>query len=232
MSDSDVKVSAVLPPKKRPKGLGSSDSAVTMVRSDFRAQTRERALSAAQDQLLAVGWDRVRVGSIASAAGVSRPTIYAEFGSKDGLGTALAARENEKFVRGVEVRLARNPSDPAAALKTAIAYTLREAKRSPLLLAVLSTTSNSNDSLLPFLTTRSESLVDGTSQRLTEWWNGSYPYAASSRVREVFDTLVRLTISHVVTPGAYSRSVPARLTAIATELLSDEFALVNAQMNN
>ncbi|MGQ5228634.1 helix-turn-helix domain-containing protein, partial [Streptomyces sp. yara] len=38
-------------------------------------------------------WSAVRMVDVAAAAGVSRQTLYNEFGSKDGLARALVRRE-------------------------------------------------------------------------------------------------------------------------------------------
>lgn len=74
---------------------------------------REALLDAAA---LAVGerpWSAVRMVDVARAAGVSRQTLYNEFGSKDGLARALLCREVDAFLRGVE-RIAALPGDTVA----------------------------------------------------------------------------------------------------------------------
>ena len=50
------------------------------LRAEFRRQVRERVLEAAYAHTVERGWDRVRVGEIAVESGVSRPTLYREFG--------------------------------------------------------------------------------------------------------------------------------------------------------
>ena len=47
--------------------------------------TRDALLDAAYDAALAGDWERVRMADVAAAAGVSRQTLYYEFGSKDAL---------------------------------------------------------------------------------------------------------------------------------------------------
>ena len=41
------------------------------------------------------------MGRVAELTGVSRPTLYKEFGDKQGLADALALGETERFVAGV-----------------------------------------------------------------------------------------------------------------------------------
>ena len=55
--------------------------------------TKDLLLDAAAEAVLSgVVWDRLRMADVAKAAGVSRQTLYYEFGSKDALAQALALR--------------------------------------------------------------------------------------------------------------------------------------------
>jgi len=60
------------------------------------AETREAVLAAAQRQFLAQGWAQTTIASIAAAAGVSKETVYATFGSK----AALLRDLIQRAVRG------------------------------------------------------------------------------------------------------------------------------------
>lgn len=57
--------------------------------------TRARILDAANALLLAHGYHGVGLASVASVAGVSRQTVYDQFGSKPGLLRAMVARSEE-----------------------------------------------------------------------------------------------------------------------------------------
>ncbi|MFE7381294.1 TetR/AcrR family transcriptional regulator [Streptomyces zhihengii] len=61
---------------------------------------REALLDAAAAALRARPWSAVRMVEVAASAGVSRQTLYNEFGGKDGLAGALVRREAEGFLRG------------------------------------------------------------------------------------------------------------------------------------
>lgn len=56
---------------------------------------RESLLQAAEAALSARPWPAVRMVEVAAAAGVSRQTLYNEFGGKEGLGRALVRRAAE-----------------------------------------------------------------------------------------------------------------------------------------
>jgi AcrR family transcriptional regulator len=56
-----------------------------VARAEAAAATRERILEAAWVRFSDDPYERVRVADVAAAAGVSEPTLYAKFGSKDRL---------------------------------------------------------------------------------------------------------------------------------------------------
>ncbi|MFC7885207.1 TetR/AcrR family transcriptional regulator [Streptomyces sp. NPDC057376] len=67
---------------------------------------RESLLDAAYLALERRPWSAVRMVDVAAAAGVSRQTLYNEFGSKEGLARALVRREADGYLAGVERALA------------------------------------------------------------------------------------------------------------------------------
>lgn len=64
----------------------------TKLRSERALGTRERILDAAKELFTAHGVEKVTIGKIASAAGVSGPTVYALFQSKTGILKAVIER--------------------------------------------------------------------------------------------------------------------------------------------
>ncbi|WP_138894893.1 TetR/AcrR family transcriptional regulator [Streptomyces chryseus] len=75
---------------------------------------REALLDAAFTALAVRPWSGVRMVDVAAAAGVSRQTLYNEFGTKDGLARALVRREADGFLAGVERALAGRPAERTA----------------------------------------------------------------------------------------------------------------------
>src|SRR5436189_263228 len=55
------------------------------------------------------------MADVARAAGVSRQTLYYEFGSKDALAQALTMREAQRYIDGSEAAYAAHEGSPAAA---------------------------------------------------------------------------------------------------------------------
>ncbi|MFE0193478.1 TetR/AcrR family transcriptional regulator [Streptomyces sp. NPDC058989] len=105
---------------------------------------RESLLDAAYTALLARAWTAVRMVDVAAAAGVSRQTLYNEFGSKEGLARALVRRETDGYLAGVARALARGGTpdagtraDAAARMAAVATWTLRTARVNPLVKAAL-----------------------------------------------------------------------------------------------
>lgn len=105
---------------------------------------RESLLDAAYTALMTRAWTAVRMVDVAAAAGVSRQTLYNEFGSKEGLARALVRRETDSYLAGVARALARGGTpaagtraDAAARMAAAAAWTLRTARINPLVRAAL-----------------------------------------------------------------------------------------------
>lgn len=97
---------------------------------------REALLSAALSALANQPWSAIRMVDVASGAGVSRQTLYNEFGSKDGLARALMRRETDQYLHGVE-RLLGERADAADRLVAVAEWTVGEARARPLLRALL-----------------------------------------------------------------------------------------------
>jgi AcrR family transcriptional regulator len=187
-----------------------------MTKSVTVVTTREALLDAAYDAALAGNWDRTRMVDVARAAGVSRQTLYYEFGSKDALAEALALREAARWMEGADAAIVGHEGSPAEAVAAGTVWTLEEAARNPLLKAVLT---DDVGGLLPYLTTRGESLQraarDHCAQHLTAVW----PEIPRERVHLVADTVTRLQFSHLVLPGGRPEQVAHDVAVLVEALL-------------
>ncbi|WP_369391760.1 TetR/AcrR family transcriptional regulator [Streptomyces sp. CG1] len=97
---------------------------------------RESLLDAAYTALARRPWSAVRMVDVAAAAGVSRQTLYNEFGSKDGLARALVRREADGYLAGVERALA-GPGEPQERLTAVVEWTSAAARENALIRAML-----------------------------------------------------------------------------------------------
>ncbi|MDJ0462138.1 TetR/AcrR family transcriptional regulator [Streptomyces sp. H27-C3] len=98
---------------------------------------RDALLDAAFIALADRPWSGVRMVDVASSAGVSRQTLYNEFGSKDGLARALVLREADAYLAGVERALAERSGDLRDRLLSVAEWTAGAARANPLVRALL-----------------------------------------------------------------------------------------------
>ncbi|WP_435876897.1 TetR/AcrR family transcriptional regulator [Streptomyces acidicola] len=97
---------------------------------------RESLLDAAYTALARRPWPVVRMVDVAAVAGVSRQTLYNEFGSKEGLARALVRREADAYLAGVDRALA-TPADPRERLAAVAEWTVSAARGNALIKAML-----------------------------------------------------------------------------------------------
>ncbi len=97
---------------------------------------RESLLDAAYMALTRRPWAAVRMVDVAAAAGVSRQTLYNEFGSKEGFARALVRREADGYLIGVD-RALTTPADPRERLTAAAEWTVSAARDNALVKAML-----------------------------------------------------------------------------------------------
>src|SRR6202790_4560183 len=80
-----------------------------------RVLLRESVLDAMRDLLLTRDWSAITLADVAKAAGISRQTIYNEFGSRQGLAQGYAMRLADRLVDQIEGAIRGNGGDNYAA---------------------------------------------------------------------------------------------------------------------
>jgi AcrR family transcriptional regulator len=176
-----------------------------------RELLRETLFDAARGELEHRGWSEVTMADVAAAAGVSRQTLYKEFGSREEFAQAFVLREANGFIGAVEGALDAHRDDPKAALTAAFGLFLSAAAEDPLIRAAI----RGSGEMLPFLTTHGQTLVEGAAERLRMAITERWPQAAARDTALLAECLVRLAISYATLPVA-----PAGMTASSmTELL-------------
>ena len=185
-----------------------------------RSRLRELALDAAREVVLDRGWSAVRMGAIATAIGVSRASVHAEFGTKDDLGQDLVMRETAVFFDEMRDRLNRHPGDLPNAVQAAVAYILEATGGNPLLQTILTRAPVDGDtSLLPLLTTRGEPLMTQAVQMVQDWVSEQWPGLPDGDVRLMAESVARIGFSHIVTPTAATADIARDLALVACRCL-------------
>ncbi|HYB29813.1 MAG TPA: TetR family transcriptional regulator [Solirubrobacteraceae bacterium] len=186
----------------------------TSYREAARQLLRRRLLDAGRDQLTERTWSGVTMGEIAAAAGVSRQTLYNEFGTRDEFGQALVIREGGRFLDAVEQAIDEHADDPLTALTAGLERFLTIATEDPLVRLLLA--DDGTAGMLPLLTTQSGPALDWASRRLADTICAHWPGVGQSDLDMLSDALVRFAISHVTAP----RDPPARTARSITRLLA------------
>ena len=178
----------------------------------------ERLVVAAGEMTAEVGWGGVTMGKLASRVGVSRQTVYNELGSKPALAEAMVMHELGLFMLSVEEGFDTEPTDLVAAIRAAVRRVLELARTNALLQAIVTASYGAETELLPFLTTRSDVLVD-TAKAVILARLGAYPVDLTGRrLDAVIDLIVRVVLSHVMQPGG------------SPEVIADDLAWAAAQV--
>ncbi|MDG4821693.1 TetR family transcriptional regulator [Asanoa sp. WMMD1127] len=188
-------------------------------RTAVRARLRATLVAAARELAVARGWREVRMADVAAAAGVSRQTVYNEFGDKSGLADALAAAEIDRFLDAVRAALRGHGTDIRAAARAAIGVTLDDAADNLLIKSIVRGGEDQPDPLLPYLTTRPQLILEATVAVLHEWAS-TLPGYRADQLEIVFDSIVRLVISHLTYPTASPQQSANDLADLLARMVS------------
>ncbi len=158
-------------------------------------------------------WAQITMAEVARAAGVSRQTLYKEFGSRDQFAQAFTIREGGRFLEAVERAIEGRLDDPRAAIEAGLQVFLSAASKDPLVELLLA--DDGTGGMLPLVTTQSGPVLVWASARLAEAMRAGWPHAREENLELLADTFVRLAISYVTMPR---RSPRESATAAATLL--------------
>ncbi len=174
-----------------------------------RELLRATLLDAMRDQLRTRPWAEVTMAQVAQAAGVSRQTLYKEFGSRHELAQAYVLREVDRFVATVEKAVTAHLDDPVTALSAAFDVFLAAAADDPLVRAVVS--GDGGDELLVLVTTQGQPVLERATERLSAFLLDGWPGLGEHDAHLLGECVVRLAISYAALPtgpsGMTGRSV-------------------------
>jgi AcrR family transcriptional regulator len=164
-----------------------------------RALLRETLLGAATDLLREYKWSEVSMAAIAERAGVSRQTLYNEFGSRDEFAQSYVMHQANTFLASIEATIAANAADPQRALGAAFGRFLEAAAENPMVRAILVRDPGADD-LFALFTTRGGPVIQLATNRVAGAICKQWPTADAQEVRFASECLVRLAISHASLP--------------------------------
>src|SRR5882757_8551013 len=130
-----------------------------------RVLLRDSVLDAMRDLLLTRDWSAITLSDVARAAGISRQTIYNEFGSRQGLAQGYALRLADRLVDAVHASLEANVGNIYQSFLEGFRAFFVESASDPLVVSLL--TGGAKPDLLQIITTDSAPIISRCSQRLT-----------------------------------------------------------------
>lgn len=168
---------------------------ITSFSERTKASLREALLDAATDLLPEHGYAALRMADVATNAGVSRQTVYNEFGNKAALVQAVALRTTSEFLDGIRQRF-----DSADCLlegiRLAVTFTIEHGRENRLVAAALGT--EAGEDLLPLLTTKGAPILHAATELAVEHYRHFEPGLSEASATLLAETVVRLSLSHLV----------------------------------
>jgi AcrR family transcriptional regulator len=189
-----------------------------------RQLLRETLFGAARDQLESKAWSEITMSHIAEAAGVSRQTLYKEFGSRAEFAQAFVIHEGERFLDDVEAAVRQHLDDPRAAVGAALELFLSSAGEDPLVRILLS--DDGTGGMLPFVTTQGMPVVYWATARLTATIEAGWPQAPPAKVKLLAESLVRLAISYITAPSEDPETTAAKAGELLGPFIDDALGSV------
>lgn len=164
---------------------------------------RERLLDSAHEIIERSGWSSVTMSAVAGAAGVSRQTVYNEFGTKHGLAEQLALRELQRFLDVVGRRMAEH-TDLVDGIRAACEGVLLMGEESLLVRTIVgSPTRDQDNDFLKILTTESGEIVEASVVIVQQTIAERYPPLpmTDAEVTVAVESVVRLVLSAMTRPS-------------------------------
>jgi len=179
-----------------------------------RVLLRDSILDGMREMLLSRDWSSITLSDVAKAAGISRQTIYNEFGSRQGLAQGYALRLADRLVDQIEDAIGGNVGDIYAAFLQGFRDFFAESAADPLVISLL--TGTTKPDLLQLITTDSAPIITRCSERLTDTFMHSWVRTSEEDAGVLSRAIVRLAMSYVSMPPEANHDVARDLARLMT----------------
>ncbi|MFD9894610.1 TetR family transcriptional regulator [Amycolatopsis sp. NPDC059027] len=198
---------------------------ITSFTDRVKASLREALLEAATELLAERGYAGLRMADVAARSGVSRQTVYNEFGNKSALVQAVVLRTASEFLDGIRQRV-EVAEDLLTAIHGAVVYTIEHARENRLVAAALGT--EAGEDLLPLLTTKGEPILTAAAELAAGQYLEFEPEMPPASAALLAETVVRLSLSHL-TLSTHSASEAADAVVAVLEPAISRFTAQDSQ---
>lgn len=181
---------------------------------------RETLLDAATELLAARGYRGLRMAEVAAGAGVSRQTVYNEFGDKEGLAQAALLHCTAGFLTAIDAAMGdANAAEPA--LRSGARVALEHAEADPLIVALVTGgRSGAATDLLAFLADRhAEPVLRAATDTVAGHLERLRSDTPPSTIGTVATAVVRLAISHMLLPTSPPSAAAVEIADLGTAVL-------------
>ncbi len=192
---------------------GPNDKRITYAEAS-RVLLRDSILDGMRELLLTRDWSQITLSDVAKAAGISRQTIYNEFGSRQGLAQGYAMRLADGLVDQINDAINGNVGDVYAAFLQGFRDFFAESAADPLVVSLL--TGTSKPDLLQLITTDSAPIITHCSQRLTGSFMTSWVRCSEEDAGVLARAIVRLAMSYISMPPEANHDVARDLARLMT----------------
>ncbi|GAB3003718.1 TetR/AcrR family transcriptional regulator [Mycobacterium bourgelatii] len=179
-----------------------------------RALLRDSVLDAMRDLLLTRDWSAITLSDVARAAGISRQTIYNEFGSRQGLAQGYALRLADRLVDAVHASLEANVGNIYQSFLQGFRTFFTETAADPLVVSLL--TGVAKPDLLQLITTDSAPIINRASERLATAFTQTWVATSDDDANVLSRAIVRICLSYVSMPPEADHDVAADLARLLT----------------
>jgi AcrR family transcriptional regulator len=187
-----------------------------------RALLRDTVLDGMRSELLAKDWSAITLTDVARAAGVSRQTIYNEFGSRQGLAQAYALRLADRLVDDIDGAINANQGDVYGAFLAGFRAFFAASAADPLVISLLS--GEVKPDLLQLVTIDSGPIIAHCSDRLREAFLQSWVQPSEEDAGVLARATVRLAMSYISMPVSAPVSAPGEAGPAATHDVAADLA--------
>ncbi|WP_278263348.1 TetR family transcriptional regulator [Nocardia sp. AG03] len=177
-----------------------------------RELLRTSVLDGMRDLLTERDWSKITLGDVAARAGVSRQTLYNEFGSRSGLSQSYALRLADELVDHVREALDAHVGDARAAIRVGMTGFFLAAGADPLVRSLLA--GEMKPDLLRLITLDAGPLLEHATARLAEVFQHSWVDATDTEADVLAHALVRIALSYIPNPPVPERDAPAEMSAL------------------
>ncbi len=181
-----------------------------------RSLLRDTIVDAVDSLVRTRGWSATTMSDVAAAAGVSRQTVYNEFGSRQALVEAYVLCEIEALIAQVEQGIRNSADDAHAAMLGAFEQFLNLASDEPLVQAIIANTGGAE--LQGLLTALGRAVAkDRISRLIVEVW----PQVRMADAELLAESTARLAISHALLPTGDAQETAAAVTRVLAPFIDE-----------